>query len=240
MNMDITKEALTAIGLSDDQADKVVQAHADSINGKFIPKSRFDEVNEQLKDVRGQVTERDTQIAGLKRFQGSADELKAKVTALQEANTKASEEYASKLASVQKAYAVRSAIGTDAQDPDLLLKLIDMDSVSITGEGKALGVSEQIDALRKDRPYLFKDKAAEGAEGTDGTDGAGKGGVRGFRPPESAITAAAGSKQFDAEKFGSKLAESRNAGVAAAQASSSYYFHDGAAAPAAASAGERK
>jgi hypothetical protein len=229
MNMDITKEALTAIGLSEDQADKVVQAHADSINGKFIPKSRFDEVNEQLKDVRGQVTERDTQIAGLKRFQGSADELKAKVTALQEANTKASEEYASKLASVQKTYAVRSAIGPDAQDPDLLLKLIDMDSVSITGDGKAIGVGEQIDALRKDRPYLFKAKAAEGAEGTDGTDGAGKGGVRGFRPPESAITAAAGSKQFDAEKFGSKLAEARNGGMSAAKASSDYYFHDGVA-----------
>ena len=227
--MDITKEALTAIGLSADQADKVVQAHADSINGKFIPKSRFDEVNEQLKDVRGQVTERDTQIAGLKKFQGSADELKAKVTTLQEANTKASEEYASKLASVQKTYAVRSAIGTDAQDPDLLLKLIDMDSVSITSDGKAIGVGEQIDALRKDRPYLFKAKAAEGAEGTDGTDGAGKGGVRGFRPPESAITAAAGSKQFDAEKFGSKLAEARNGGMAAAKAASDYYFHDGVA-----------
>lgn len=239
MNMDITKEALTAIGLSEDQADKVVQAHADSINGKFIPKSRFDEVNEQLKDVRGQVTERDTQIAGLKKFQGSADELKAKVTALQEANTKASEEYASKLASVQKTYAVRSAIGTDAQDPDLLLKLIDMDSVSITGDGKAIGVGEQIDALRKDRPYLFKAKAAEGTEGTEGTDGAGKGGVRGFRPPESAITTAAGSKQFDAEKFGSKLAEARNGGMAAAKAASDYYFHDGVA-PTATHAGTEK
>lgn len=239
MNMDITKEALTAIGLSEEQADKVVQAHADSINGKFIPKSRFDEVNEQLKDVRGQVTERDTQIAGLKKFQGSADELKAKVTALQEANTKASEEYASKLASVQKTYAVRSAIGTDAQDPDLLLKLIDMDSVSITGEGKAIGVGEQIDALRKDRPYLFKAKEAEGAAGTDGTDGVGKGGVRGFKPPESAITAAAGSKQFDAEKFGSKLAEARNGGMAAAKAASDYYFHDGVA-PTAARTGTEK
>lgn len=223
MNMDMTKESLAAIGLSEEQADKVMQAHADSINGKFIPKSRFDEVNEQLKDVKGQVTERDTQIAGLKKFQGSADELKAKVTELQQANAKASEEYASKLDSMQKTYAVRSAIGTDAQDPDLLLKLIDMDSVSITGDGKAIGVSEQIDTLRKDRPYLFKAKTAEG---TDGTDGAGKGGVRGFRPPESAITAAAGSKQFDAEKFGAKLAQSRNSGLAAASASTNYYFHD--------------
>ena len=222
--MEMTKEVLTELGLTSEQVDKVLTAHADSINGKFIPKSRFDEVNEQLKDVKGQVTERDTQIAGLKKFQGSADELKAKVTALQEANTKASEEYESKLASVQKTYAVRSAIGADAQDPDLLLKLIDMDSVSITGEGKALGVSEQIDTLRKDRPYLFKAKADEGA---DGTDGAGKGGVRGFRPPESAVTAAAGSKQFDAEKFGSKLAEARNGGMAAAKTASDYYFHDG-------------
>ena len=236
MHMDMTKESLTAIGLSEDQADKVMQAHADSIKGKFIPKSRFDEVNEQLKDVKGQVIERDTQIASLKKFQGSADELKAKVTALQEANTKASEEYASKLASVQKTYAVRSAIGTDAQDPDLLLKLIDMDSVSITGDGKAIGVSEQIDTLRKDRPYLFK---AKEAEGTDGTDGAGRGGVRGFRPPESAITAAAGSKQFDAEKFGSKLAEARNGGMAASKAASDYYFHDGVA-PTAAHTGTEK
>ncbi len=234
--MDMTKESLTAIGLSEDQADKVMQAHADSINGKFIPKSRFDEVNEQLKDVKGQVAERDTQIAGLKKFQGSADELKAKVTALQEANAKASEEYAAKLASVQKNYAIRSEIGADAQDPDLILKLIDVDSVSINSEGKALGVREQIDALHKDRPYLFKATQAEGEEATG--DG-GKPTVRGFKPPES-VMAGIGSKQFDAAKFGSKLAESRNAGVAAAQASNSYYFHDGAAVPAAAPAGERK
>lgn len=228
MNMDITKEALTAIGLSEEQADKVVQAHADSINGKFIPKSRFDEVNEQLKDVRGQVTERDAQIASLKKFQGSADELKAKVTELQQANAKATEEYESKLATVQKTYAVRSAIGTDAQDPDLLLKLIDLDSVSATSDGKVVGVKEQVDALRKDRPYLFKTPATDGGAGGDvqGVDAGSRGGVRGFKPPESALSSL-GTKSFDPAKFGEKLAESRNTGIAAANEAASYYFHTG-------------
>ena len=225
--MDMTKEALTELGLTDEQADKVLAAHADSINGKFIPKSRFDEVNTQLKDIKEQVTERDTQIAGLKKFQGSADDLKAKVTELQQANAKATEEYAAKLATVQKTYAVRSAIGTDAQDPDLLLKLIDLDSVSATNDGRVVGVKEQVDALRKDRPYLFKAPATNGAGGdAQGADTGAKSGVRGFKPPESALSSI-GTKAFDPAKFGEKLAESRNTGIAAANEAANYYFHTG-------------
>lgn len=229
--MDMTKESLTEMGLTDEQADKVLTAHADSINGKFIPKSRFDEVNTQLKDVKEQVTDRDTQIASLKKFKGSEEELKAKVTELQQDNAKATEEYESKLATVQKTYAVRNAIGSDAQDPDLMLKLIDLDSVSTTNDGKVVGVKEQIDALRKDKPYLFKtsnDAGGDGGAGGDaqGADAGAKGGVRGFKPPESALSSL-GTKSFDPAKFGEKLAESRNTGIAAANEAASYYFHTG-------------
>ena len=220
--MELNRESLISIGLSESQADQVVQAHSDAINGKFIPKSRFDEVNDQLKDVKGQVSERDTQIASLKKFQGTADELKTKVTDLQQSNAKASEEYAAKLASVQKNYAIRSEIGTDAQDPDLILKLIDTESVSINSDGKALGVREQLDALHEDRPYLFK-TTEDSSSSSDSSDSGNQSGVRGFRPPESAASGV-GSKQFNAEKFGAQLAQSRNSGIETANASTDYYF----------------
>ena len=56
------KEDLLAMGLTEEQADKVM----DGLNGDFVTKSRFNEVNTELKAARTALSERDKQLEELK------------------------------------------------------------------------------------------------------------------------------------------------------------------------------
>ena len=58
-------------GLSDELADKVVAAYAG-----YVPKSRFDEVNEAKKNAEALVKERDGQIEALKEANKGNEDLK--------------------------------------------------------------------------------------------------------------------------------------------------------------------
>lgn len=56
------KEDLLAMGLTEEQADKVM----DGLNGDFVTKSRFNEVNTELNAARTALSERDKQLEELK------------------------------------------------------------------------------------------------------------------------------------------------------------------------------
>ena len=58
----MTKEELKALGLTDEQIGKVDEAYKG-----FIPKSRFDEVNEAKKKAEETIKERDKQLEALKK-----------------------------------------------------------------------------------------------------------------------------------------------------------------------------
>ena len=60
------KEDLLTMGLTEDQAKKVM----DSLDGDFVTKARFNEVNEELKSVKKSVSDRDKQLEDLKKSAG--------------------------------------------------------------------------------------------------------------------------------------------------------------------------
>ena len=70
----MTKEALIALGLTEEQASKVLEGYTG-----YVPKSRFDEVNEAKKKAEANVKERDKQLEELKKSSGDADALKAEI-----------------------------------------------------------------------------------------------------------------------------------------------------------------
>lgn len=55
------KEDLLIIGLTEDQAEKVVEIYLRSLRG-FIPKTRFDDVNKVKKDLRQQIKNKEKEI----------------------------------------------------------------------------------------------------------------------------------------------------------------------------------
>ena len=59
----MNKEDLIAMGLTEEQAKKVM----DSLDGNFVTKTRFNEVNEENKTLKKSVSDRDKQLEDLNR-----------------------------------------------------------------------------------------------------------------------------------------------------------------------------
>ena len=122
--------------------------------GEFIPKGRFDEVNNQVKDLKTQITERDKQLEDLKKAAANNDELKKKIDELTDLNKKTREEYEKKIAEKEYEYEFEKSLSAaKPKDVKILKALIDQSKVTYK-DGKFYGLSEQIEAL-KSRTIMF-------------------------------------------------------------------------------------
>lgn len=150
----MTKEQLLEMGLTEEQTDKVLNMHKEVLAG-FIPKARFDEVNETKKDLEQQIRDRDKQLKDLQEKVKGNEELEKTIKELQEANKATKEQYEAKIKDMTIAAAIRSKL-TDAKYPDLLLTKFDQSKLSIAEDGTVLGIDEQLTALKEQYRDLFK------------------------------------------------------------------------------------
>ena len=143
------KEQLLELGLTEEQADKVLNLHKEVLSG-FIPKARFDEVNETKKELEQQIQERDDQLKELQKKAKGNEELKR--IKLQEANNATKEQYDQNQRHDLTAQSIQL---TDANTLILLAKF-DRSKLSIAEDSTVLGVDEQLTALKEQYKDLFK------------------------------------------------------------------------------------
>lgn len=169
--MKMTKEQLLALGFTEDQATNILKLHKEAIDGSYVAKHRFDEVNGELKTTKEQVSERDKQITDLKKFEGDAKSLQEKITALETDNATKDKEYKSNLALERKKNAIKLALLEDENgkphDADMVMGLFNLEQVSIDeSTGKITsGFKEQNDSIRKEKTFLFSTKAEPNKDG---------------------------------------------------------------------------
>lgn len=150
----MNKEQLLELGLTEEQADKVLNLHKEVLAG-FIPKARFDEVNETKKELEQQIRERDKQ---LKELQGKAkgnEELEKTIKDLQAANKATKEQYEAKIREMTITAAIQSKL-TDAKYPELLISKFDKKKLTVSEDGTVLGIDEQLSILKEQYKDLFK------------------------------------------------------------------------------------
>ena len=141
-------------GLSDELAEKVVAAYVG-----YVPKARFDEVNEAKKNAEALVKERDTQIETLKTANADNENLKKQIAELQESNQKAVAEKEAEIKKIRIDNAVKSALTTaGAKNAKAVLPFLKLDDAEIDNDGNVKGLNEQIEALKKaeDSSFLFE------------------------------------------------------------------------------------
>ena len=100
------KEKLTEKGFTAEQ----VQTITELMSGEFIPKSRFDEVNEENKTLKGTIDERDKQLDELKKTSGDNEALKKSIEKLQADNKALSERHAKEMRELKIDNAVKTAL----------------------------------------------------------------------------------------------------------------------------------
>ena len=124
-------------------------------DGNFIPKSRFDQVNQAKKELEVQLKDRDTQLADLSKNNKDNEALLNQIKDLQALNKQTTTDYENKINQIQFDYALDGALTNAKSKNNKALKaLLDMNSIKYQ-EGKFEGLQEQIEALQKDASYLF-------------------------------------------------------------------------------------
>ena len=151
----MTLEQLKAIGLNDDMAKKVVEVSQEELKG-FVPKTRFDEVNNAKKQLEADIKSRDTQLEELKKSTGDNESLKEQIETLQSENKAAQTKYEADLKELQISNAIKLAIVDKAQDADLVAGLFDKSKLILGDDGKVTGLDEQLKSLQESKAFLFK------------------------------------------------------------------------------------
>lgn len=173
------KEDFVAIGIADDLAEKAAAASATELKG-YVPKTRFDEVNEEKKNLQTAKTQAEADLEELRKSAGDNAALAQQITDLQNAAKQKDAEYAQQLKALRLGNAIRLGI-TDAQDADIVASLVDQSKLILGDDGKVTGLDEQLKTLRESKPFLFKAKEQDnnGKQGAGFSVGATKGGNTG-------------------------------------------------------------
>ncbi|WP_003514361.1 phage scaffolding protein [Acetivibrio thermocellus] len=154
--MEMTKEQLMEMGLTEEQAEKVLVIYKEDLKS-FIPKARFDEVNEAKKNLEEQLKDRDKQLKDLGEKVKDNEELTKQIKDLQEANKKAKEEYETKIKNLTLDNAIKLALKEHkAKYEDLLVNKFDREKLVIKDDGTIEGLNEQIAALKENYKDLFE------------------------------------------------------------------------------------
>lgn len=162
------KEDLIALGLSEEQADKVIEGY-----GQMVPKSRLDDKIAEVNDYKKQLADRDTQLKELETKADGNETLRAEITRLQQENEQAKTEYEGKLQQKDYDFALTEALRTaKAKNPTAVKALLNVETIKLVN-GQLVGLDEQLTALKASDDYLFSPDGLKGKTPPN-PDGGGK------------------------------------------------------------------
>ncbi|MES9767577.1 phage scaffolding protein [Bacillus altitudinis] len=147
--------------LGDDLYAQVVEKAGDQkidivSNGQWFPKERFDAVNNEKKELKNQLDERDQQLSTLQKQAKGNEELQNAIEQLQEENKKVSEEYQQKLEKQAFEFAIESALrDAKARNIKSVKANLNVEDLKLAGD-KVIGLDEQLTALKESDGYLFE------------------------------------------------------------------------------------
>ena len=181
----MNKEQFVALGLTEELATKAAEASAEELKG-FVPKTRFDEVNEAKKQAEKDRDSVGGQLEELKKSAGASEELKTQIEKLQGENKATKDQYEAKLKEMSLNTALKLALNGQAHDPDIVAGLLDKTKIELDDNGAVKGgLDDQITGLRESKGFLFvqkedpkpgfQPKGATPADGAGGKQDPGKG-----------------------------------------------------------------
>jgi hypothetical protein len=151
----MTKEELKALGLTDDQVDKVIADYGKN----YVAKSQFNSKLEELKHAKAEMEARNKELEDLKKNNTDNAELSKQLETMKQAAKTREKEYQDQLAHMKLDFAVSTALsGAKAKNAKAVKALLNMENVKLGDDGKLVGLTEQLDALKKSDGYLFDDK----------------------------------------------------------------------------------
>jgi len=172
--MTIEEFVAQKLGIAEDKRSAAVTDLRGYLDGEYVTKSRFNEVNEEKKTLTSQLADRDKQLDTLKNSKGDVEALKTQIKQLQTDNAAQKTESDAKLKELQFTNAIKLAIADKAQDVDIVSGLFDKEKLILGQDGKVAGLDEQLKVLMEGKPFLFKPTANPKYDPAGGSGGPSK------------------------------------------------------------------
>lgn len=124
-------------------------------DGNWFPKEKFNDKNDEVKDLKQQLKDRDTQLEDLSKKAKGHEDLEKQIESLQEQNKQTAKDYQAKLDKQAFDFSLEKALAdAKAKNPKAVKALLNTEAIKLDGD-KLLGLEEQLKALQESDSYLF-------------------------------------------------------------------------------------
>lgn len=142
---------------------KVIDAIDESKSG-MVPRSRLNDKNAEIEELKAEITNRDNQIVELQNSVKDDSELQKELEELKQSNA----EWQDKYKQSQLNNAVKLAVAKDANDANDILAFVNKDELELQDDGNVKGLDKAIETLKETKPYLFAENKPVGNKPSDG------------------------------------------------------------------------
>ncbi len=144
------------LGLDEETAKKCETASLEELKG-YIPKTRFDEVNNEKKKLEFDVRDRNKQLEDLKKSSGDNEELKKQIEQLQKDNKAKDELHLAEMNKFKIDSAIDKALSSAGAKNNKSVKALleEVEKFDIKEDGTIKGLEDQIKKIKESEPYLF-------------------------------------------------------------------------------------
>lgn len=156
-------ETLKGFGLNEEQIKSVMGEYGKVINPLKQEKTQLEQERDALKTQVDDVTNKLTEA---QKTAEKGSDLEKQINDLQTQLADSKTEADKQLTATRKSYEISSALReAGARSNKAVLAFIDQDKVNFDDNGKLIGLSEQLDAVKKDNDYLFATAEPENGNG---------------------------------------------------------------------------
>lgn len=133
-------------------------------DGSYIPKAKFDEKLQEVKDYKKQIEERDQQLQELGEKAKGNEELTTQIEELKKQNDTTKKEYEQKLQQQAFDHALENSLSSaKVKNTKAVKALLDMDTIKLDGD-TLKGLDDQLKTLKESDGYLFESDEGGGGE----------------------------------------------------------------------------
>ncbi|HDJ6510792.1 TPA: phage scaffolding protein [Staphylococcus aureus] len=129
---------------------KVIDAIDESKSG-MVPRSRLNDKNTEIEELKEEISKRDEQIVKLQDSVKDDSEIQKELEELKNQNS----EWETKYKETQLNNAVKLAVAKEANDANDILAFINKDELELVDDGTVKGLDEAIKTLKESKTYLF-------------------------------------------------------------------------------------
>jgi myosin heavy subunit len=158
------KELLEKLANGEATVDDVLKA-IDEADKDKVPRTRLNDKIDEIKELQGQLSDRDKQLKDLSKKADGNEDLQAQIKQLQEDNKKVKDDYEQKLTEKTFDFSLEKALAdAKAKNPKAVKALLNKETIKLDGD-KLLGLEEQLKTLQESDGYLFGEEQPAGLKG---------------------------------------------------------------------------